>query len=189
MYMAATTTKKRWTRADLRAIPDDGNRYEIIDGELFVTPSPSPVHQRLVMRLLLLLHVYVDEHRIGEVLPSPADIELADDTVVQPDVFVASRLDGKVPQRWEDFGPLLLAVEILSPDTARTDRRIKRHRYQRDSIPEYWIVDGDARVVERWRPEDERPEIVIERLEWMPDARVAPLVIDLPALFVATLGT
>jgi Uma2 family endonuclease len=102
MYMAATTPQKYWAAADLRAIPEDGKRYEIIDGELFVSPSPTFGHQRLVMRLLVLLHAYAETHRIGEVLPSPADIELADDTVVQPDVFVLPPTDGTQPRRWED---------------------------------------------------------------------------------------
>lgn len=189
MYMAATTTRKHWTAADLRALPDDGKRYEIIDGELFVSPSPMPIHQRLVARLLLLLDSYVRDHQLGEALASPADIQLAGDTVVQPDVFVASLTAESTPQRWEDFGPLILAIEILSPGTARTDRTVKRRRYQRAGIPEYWIVDIDARIVERWRPNDERPEILAGQLEWQPDPTVPALVIDLPALFAAALGT
>ena len=192
MYMAAITTgpdqRKHWTAADLRAIPDDGKRYEIIDGELFVSSSPMPMHQRLVMRLLLVLHAYVDAHRIGEVLPSPADIEFADDTVVQPDVFVFPLTDGKAPERWEDIGRLLLAIEILSPGTARADRIVKRRRYQGESIPEYWAVDADAQVVERWRPLDDRPEILSDRLEWQPDSRFPALVIDLPTLFAGALA-
>lgn len=126
MYMAVATDAdhQHWTAADLRAIPDDRNRYEIVDGELFVSLSPMPVHQRLVGRLLLLLDSYVRDHQLGEALASPADIELADDTVVQPDVFVASLAAETTPQRWEDFGPLVLAIEILSPGTARTDRTV-----------------------------------------------------------------
>jgi Uma2 family endonuclease len=120
MDMAAITTgpdqQKHWTAAELRALPDDGKRYEIIDGELFVSPSPMPVHQRLVMHLLPVLHAYVKTHGIGEALPSPADIEFADDTVVQPDVFVFPPMQGKPLKRWGDIDHLLLAIEVLSPE-------------------------------------------------------------------------
>ena len=72
---------------------------------------------------------------------------------------------------------------ILSPSTARADRHVKRRLYQRERVPEYWIVDVDARLIERWRPEDERPEILAEQLEWRPDPAHPPLTIDLPAYF------
>ena len=68
------------------------------------------------------------------------------------------------------------------------DRTVKRRRYQREGVPEYWIVDGDARIVERWRPEDERPEVHSERLDWKPDPSAEPLIIDLPGLFADAVG-
>jgi Uma2 family endonuclease len=189
MQMAIVTDPehKHWTAADLREIPDDRNRYEIIDGELFVTPSPSLGHQDLAGHLFLAIHPYLDAHKLGKVFFAPGDIELADDTVVQPDVFVVPFVDGVRPRTWRDVMGLLLAIEIPSPSTARADRTVKRRRFQRQGIPEYWIVDGDARVVERWRPEDERPEIISQRLEWQPDASCSALIIDLPALFADAL--
>ena len=190
MHMAVVgTDKKHWTASEWRELPDDRNRYEIIDSALFVTPAPMPPHQRLVGELFLSLHAYANAHRIGDALMSPADIELGDDTVVQPDIFVARLVNGKVSLRWEDLGPLLLAIEVLSPGTARVDRTIKRSSYQRAGIAEYWIVDGDARVVERWRPADDRPEVLADRLEWQPDPAFPPLVIELDALFAAALGS
>ena len=72
---------------------------------------------------------------------------------------------------------------MLSPSTARADRIVKRRRFQRAKVPEYWIVDLDARLVERWRPGDRRPEVLEERLEWRPESSLAPLVLDLPAFF------
>ena len=86
-----------------------------------------------------------------------------------------------------DVRRLLLVIEILSPATAHADRTVKRRRHQREGVPEYWIVDGDARLVERWRPEDERPEMISDRLEWKPAAAMAPLVVDLAKLFEAAL--
>ena len=179
---------RHWTAAELHKIPDDRNRYEIIDGELFVTPAPAFGHQKLLGDLFAAVRCYTEAHPSIDVMLSPADIELADDTVVQPDLFVISLPDGGTPRSWADIGPLLLAIEILSPSTARVDRTLKRRRYQREGIPEYWIVDGDARVVERWRPHDERPEIVTEQLEWRPEAGVTSLVIDLATLFSRALG-
>ncbi|HSU97576.1 MAG TPA: Uma2 family endonuclease [Gemmatimonadaceae bacterium] len=192
MYMAVATTHpdehRHWTAADLRDIPDDRNRYEIIDGELFVTPSPSWRHQDLAGLLFSLLGPYLEAHQLGKVLLAPADVELSDDTVIEPDLFVVPLVEGKPPARWKDVGRLLVAIEILSPSTSRVDRTVKRRRYQREGVPEYLIVDGDAHVVERWRPADERPEIISERLEWQPDPSLLPLVIDLPLLFARALG-
>jgi Uma2 family endonuclease len=90
---------------------------------------------------------------------------------------------------WSEVTSLLLAVEILSPSTARYDRIVKRRRYQRAGIPEYWIVDPDSRVIERWRPNDERPEVASEVLEWRPVAEAPPLLLDLPALFAEGWGS
>ena len=188
MSMAiAATDHEHWTAADLREIPDDRNRYEIIDGELFVTPSPSWEHQDVAKRLLLIIDAYLELHRIGKLVMAPADVALADDTVVEPNLFVAPLVSGKPPQRWEDVGRLLLVVEILSPSTARVDRTVKRRRYQREGVPEYWIVDAESRLVERWRPADDRPEILAEGMQWRPDPTLAPLVIDLSTLFAAAL--
>ena len=86
------------------------------------------------------------------------------------------------------MGRLILAVEILSPVTARADRIVKRRLYQGEGVPEYWIVDVDARLVERWRPGDERPEIVTDRLEWRPDPAHSALEMELAAYFVEVCG-
>jgi Uma2 family endonuclease len=82
----------------------------------------------------------------------------------------------------------LLVVEILSPSTARTDRQQKRRIYQSEGVPEYWIVDLDARVVERWQPRDTRPEIITDILVWQPQREIAALSIDLVELFAEALG-
>lgn len=113
---------------------------------------------------------------------SPADIEFDPRTLVQPDIFVAPFVGGRRPRNWPEIHELLLAVEVLSPSTARADRQVKRRRYQRQGVPEYWIVDLDARLVERWRPEDERPEILEGRLVWHPSSAPESLTLDLAAL-------
>jgi Uma2 family endonuclease len=176
LAMPATT---RWTAEMVRALPDDGKRYEVIDGELFVTPAPALRHQDAVFQMASRLAPYVSTHGLGHVIVSPADVTFADGSLVQPDVFVAPLIGGRRPREWSDIKTLLLAVEVLSPSTARADRRVKLRLYQRQHVPEYWIVDVDAGLIERWRADDERPDIVTERLEWQPDPGHPPLVIEI----------
>ena len=115
----------------VRAIPDDGNRYEVLEGELFVTPSPSYAHQAILARLFTVIHPYVEQHRLGWTRWSPADIEFSPDTLLQPDLFVVPDLGQGEPRSWKDVTTLLLAIEALSPTTARADRMKKRPIYQR----------------------------------------------------------
>jgi Uma2 family endonuclease len=186
--MGMPETAHRWTAEMVRALPDDGNRYEVIDGELFVTPAPRALHQRAVLELAIRLRGYADAGRVGETLISPADIVFREDRLVQPDVFVAPlRPDGGRIREWSEIHGLLLAVEVLSPSTARADRQVKRRLYQEEPVGEYWIVDLDARVIERWRRGDQRPEVLSERLIWQPAAAAAPLEVDLPAFFRSVL--
>jgi Uma2 family endonuclease len=185
MAMPAETTE--WTAEMARALPDDGNRYEVLDGELFVTPAPSRHHQRALKRLYDSLNPYVVKHSIGEMLWSPSDIEFSPRRLVQPDVFVAPAGPGIPSSTWRDISALILAIEVLSPSTARADRSQKRTIYQDQRVPEYWIVDLDARVVERWRPDDERPEVLADTLLWQPRADAAPLSIALPEFFAAVM--
>ena len=167
-----------------RALPDDRKRYEVIDGELLVTPAPSLPHQRAVGGLLVRLSAYLRSQPWAVVLMSPADISFHEDMLVQPDLFVVPiGPDRRLPRHWSDVRALLLAIEVLSPSTARADRQAKRRLYQREGVGEYWVVDPDALVVERWRPEDDRPEIVIGTLTWHPEPSTAPFELDLPAFF------
>ncbi|MBI1723138.1 MAG: Uma2 family endonuclease [Gemmatimonadetes bacterium] len=178
----------RWTAEMARALPDDGNRYEVVDGELLVTPAPRRLHQYAVIHLAAALLDYVRGADIGVVLTSPADIELDPHGMVQPDVFVEGLVGGRPARDWNTGAPLLLVVEVVSPSTARADRTIKRRRYQRAGIPEYWIVDPDARTIERWRPDDERPEVLSESITWRPSPEAEPLTIDLPSFFARNHG-
>lgn len=182
MGMASAATKE-WTVEMLKTLPDDGNRYEILDGELYVTPSPAWRHQEVVWRLCLLIGPYADEERLGLALIAPADVIFDRRNVFEPDLFVAPLVDGRKPNTLEEAGSLLLAVEILSPSTQRGDRTKKRLIYQRFGVPEYWIVDIDARLIERWRPQDKRPEILDGTIDWQPSIGHPPLRIDLPAFF------
>lgn len=188
MGMAAASGSTRWTAERVRALPNDGNRYEVIDGELFVTPAPTWDHQAAAFALAMRLHDYLRTGGAGTVMIAPADVEFDNERMVEPDVFVVPLVERRRPRDWKEVGRLLLAVEILSPSSARADRQVKRRLYQRERVPEYWVVDVDARLIERWRPDDTRPEILDQQLEWQPDPAHAPLVIDLARYFVDVLG-
>jgi len=163
---------------------DDGNRYEVIDGELFVTPASSVAHQRAVLELALLVAPYVRTHRIGEAIISPADIVVyGPRKFVQPDLFVLPLVNDAPIRAWTEVGRLLLAVEVLSPSTDHADRGRKRRLYKEKAVPEYWIVNTTERMVERYRPDDSPVEILVDSLQWKPELDDPPLVIDLPPYF------
>ncbi|NOT08798.1 MAG: Uma2 family endonuclease [Gemmatimonadales bacterium] len=159
-------TTDRWTRERVLALPDDGNRYELFDGQLLVTPAPGAPHQMAVAFLQQTIAPYVTSQKLGWTFTSPADLHLGGDQLSQPDLFVMPHVPAS--RDWADFPNPILVVEILSPSSARFDRLIKRRRFQRAGIPEYWIVDLDTRTVERWRP--------------------AELAIDLPTFFAEVWG-
>ena len=182
---AATQPPLRWNRAMLEALPEDGQRHEIIDGVHYVTPSPGTPHQAVVTELLVELHAYLRAEPVGWVFASPSDIELAADTIVQPDLLVLPRTGDRRPRSWTEGGLPILAIEVISPSSRSRDRIVKRPRYQRAGIAEYWIVDAESRLVERWRPADERPEIVTDVLRWHPAGASTELAIELPPIFDA----
>ena len=185
--MSMPRTQTDWTAERVRGLPDDGKRYEVVDGELLVTPSPRTPHQRALGELYLSLAQYVRAAGIGEVFFSPSDVEFDSRTLLQPDLFVVPLNEGRPIRNWSEIQRLLLAVEILSPSSARYDRLTKRRVYQRQGV-EYWIVDIDARVVERWRPGDARPEILAERLEWQPVDGQVPWGLELQEYFEVVWG-
>lgn len=180
-----------WTLAEVERLVEDrpGHtpRYELIDGELLVTPAPGTSHQILAGSLYAQLREYTRKHRVGLAIISPSTVQLAPESRVEPDVFVAAELPGHGLPKAFPITALMLAIEVLSPSSARYDRGRKRRFYQDSGVPEYWIVDGDARLVEVWLPSDERPAIQAERIAWQPNANVEPLIIDLAALFAEAL--
>ncbi|NOT07207.1 MAG: Uma2 family endonuclease [Gemmatimonadales bacterium] len=173
----------RYYTADMvRALPDDGNRYETIHGELFVTPSPRILHQVVAQRLALALENYLSREPIGTLFFTAADISWNSVTLVQPDLFVAAT-DEVRTMEWEKVKTLFLTVEVLSPSSARADRFVKRRLYQEQKIPLYWIVDCDARAVEVWTPDALFPVVEEDRIVWRPDGAEAPCIIELAEVF------
>jgi Uma2 family endonuclease len=187
MAMPAVS-QRRWTADDVRALPDEpGKRFECVDGELLVSPSPRLPHQSMVLFVCRELETYARAQGIGCAFGAPGDLELDRFTLVQPDVFVLPLVDGRRPRTLEEIGFPLLFIEVLSPSTARYDRIVKRGRYQRHGV-EYWIVDLDARLLERWTPESERPEILTESVTWLPVGAASALTLSLTPLFVEAVG-
>ncbi len=174
--------------AELLALPEDGLRHELLDGVHVVTPAPELPHQGLLGELEFIPRGAMRGVDTLAIFRSPADVVLGAKTLVQPDLFVVRKQAGELLKQWTEAGVPVLAVEVLSPSTAARDRGAKRRIYQRAGVGEYWIVDLDARLVERWRPADERPEVMSEELVWKPQGTVLRVRIDLPALFAAVLG-
>jgi len=172
-----------YTAADVLALPEDGNRYEVVHGKLLVTPSPRPAHQRVLSRLIDRLGPYLARHPVGEWLPG-GDLSWSPDSLVVPDLFVVDRAEAGAT-RWEEVKTLLLVVEILSPSTAERDRFTKRRLYQEVGIPVYWLVDADAKVVEVWTPDCHFPVMEREEIRWHPEGAAEPLVVQLAELFRA----
>ncbi len=189
MHMPAHhTPMRRWTEEEFYSARDAapyGERWELVDGEVLVTPSPHWSHQGIAAELLVLLHAYVAAHSLGRTFASPLDVKLEPGLVLQPDILVVPA--GELRVRADYVRRLLLAVEVLSPSSARYDRVTKRPRYQRNRVPEYWIVDGQSQTIERWRPDDARPELLDQQLVWHPEGAREPFVLDLPEFFAQVL--
>jgi Uma2 family endonuclease len=181
------STAKDWTADRARALPGDGKRHEVLDGELAVTRSPSWGHQYVALAFHRVLDAYARRHGLGLALVAPAEVEFSPQRLLEPDLFVVRLVDGRPPSCFEEVRHLILALEVVSPSTARRDRITKRQIYLSESVDEYWIVDSGSRTVERWRQGDERPEIVDRVLSWQPRADVPSLDLDLAALFAEAL--
>ncbi len=171
-----------YTAEMVRAFPADGNRYETVHGELLVTPAPRPWHQELVSRLHFALMGYLRKEPVGHLVASPADISWGEDLLVQPDLFVVPIEQARALD-WAAMRDLMLAIEVLSPTSARADRFTKRRLYQERWIPWYWVVDGDLRAVEVWTPSDERPSFKRKHVDWWPAGAETPFQLDLTDLF------
>ena len=185
-------TMRRWTARQVRELIDAAPlatpRYELVDGELLVTPSPSFAHQRAVGLLLVALHGFLERERVGEPVSSPSDVALEPEDVRQPDVYVVPISESRrVLREGNPVRELLLAIEVVSPSSGRHDRVKKRPGYQRH-VDEYWIVDIDSRLVERWRPSDQRPEILSTTIAWQPPDASSSMEIDLARFFARVLG-
>jgi len=185
--MAMPAPVADWDIEMLDALPDDGQRHEIIDGVLYVTPSPNEGHQDIVRELSCRLIAYLVGSELGTVMISPSDVWRGERgrNRVQPDVYVVRRVDGKrVPYPYH-LGDVLLAVEIVSPSNPLLDYQVKRDLYLREGVGEYWVIDPDARNVSRWSGAADPGEVLSTTLRWQPQGMNEALLIDLPTFFEA----
>ena len=188
--MEAKRTRQRWTYAEFARLPSEGStRYEVIDGELVVTPAPALHHQGIVTHLVWLLYGFVRENDLGKVFASPVDVLFAEGDYLEPDiVFVARGRSDVLTDRGVE-GPPDLVVEVTSPSTAARDRGIKLERYRLYGVAEYWVVDADQRMVEVWKLAEGASESVTlgpeDTLRWEPAEGDPALEIALAELLEA----
>lgn len=184
--MAMPAAQRRWTAHEVRQLiaesPLPTPRYELVDGELLVTPSPTGPHQRAVVLLVTALEEYLRRNPVGVAYVSPTDVELEASAILQPDVFVVPPHESQRMLRELPVRELLVAAEVLSPSSGRHDKVTKRDVYRRH-VSEYWIVDLDARLFERWPLHAQRPEILVDELEWHSSGAAAPFRLDLARYF------
>jgi Uma2 family endonuclease len=171
-----------WTADMVRALPFDGNKYEVVHGELSVMPAPRWTHQSVVMGLTRVLLPYCEHHSLGRLFNVAADISWGPDILVQPDLFVVAPEESDAGD-WARVQRLRLVTEVLSPSTARFDRFQKRTLYQRQSVETIWLIDCDARSVEIWEPHAIAPVIAQRELRWHPVGASEALVIPIESLF------
>lgn len=145
----------RLTYADYVSLPDDGRRYQLVEGELVVMASPNTRHQLVVGEIYYRLRQHIDQLRLGRVMVSPLDVVLDDHNVLQPDVLFVSTERGGVVAPQNLRGAPDLCVEVLSPGTEPLDRVRKLELYARFGVSHYWIVDLDAHAIEEYLREGE----------------------------------
>ena len=187
MSMPAIRSRQHiWTVDEVERLVEEREgytpRYELVDGELLVTPAPSRRHQRIVGELFARLREYVIANRLGEVCFGRA--RLTADTRFEPDIFVIPSIDGRRPPA--DDSAIIdasLIVEVLSSASLRHDRFTKRRFFQTHGVPAYWIVDPDGESVEIWRPGDDRPEVRDDEVTWQPAGAALPFRLDIRAFF------
>ena len=144
--MTTQTAKVKYTYEDYMRTPDD-IRYELLDGELILSPSARTAHQRASRKISYLLITFVEQNELGEVFIAAYDVVLDDFNVVQPDILFVSSERASIITDLNIQGAPDLVIEILSPSTARRDRTQKRDLYARRGVPEYWLADADAQSV------------------------------------------
>jgi Uma2 family endonuclease len=179
-----TPSRYAWTYSEYARFPDDGNRYEVIDGEVLVTPAPSPNHQHVLGTLYQALRPYVERHALG-VLLQDVDLLFVTAQFLRPDlVFVPQSAHDGITDRGVERAPGLV-VEILSPTSSSIDRVKKPRRYGEFGVPEYWVVDPEERVVWIWRfaAGGTGPERVTDHVTWTPAGAAHPFRMELRDLF------
>lgn len=172
-----------YTADMVRALPDDGNIYEVVHGELLVSPAPRLWHEEVAHRLLETVRAYLRREPVGHAIGSRSDLSWGlRDVLVSPDLFVVP-LEEARQLDWLALRTVLLAVEVVSPASTRADRFTKRRLYQEHGVPLYWVIDPEARAAEVWRPADDQPTVERQQLSWHPVGAASPFTLELVELF------
>jgi Uma2 family endonuclease len=179
--MIMTSTTPPWTVAQRDRLPKDGNKYEVMNGELFLTPMPSWRHQWIADELCDTLKPYVRQHGLGSALAVSTDVVRGDTDVAVPDVVVYPFTRDTSPVRASDAPRPILVAEIRSATTSRRDTGLKRELYVALGVPEYWIVDAAERTVMVVRPGG-ADEVLTGMLWWHPQGAPRALGIELATL-------
>ncbi len=179
--MAMSFPLPTYTVDMVRAFPDDGQRYELVEGILLVTPAPASDHQIVIARILAALHVYLGDHGPAYVV-SPGEIEIAPTLHLEPDVLVFPSTFRPGTQ-WTDINGWWLAVEVLSPSSKHYDRDYKLETYLHLGVTEAWIVDLDRRCCEISGVDGRRSIAEYRKVRWHPSGMAQPLDLDLEAIF------
>lgn len=178
--MLMATHFRQWTLDEVHALPDDGNKYELVNGELFVTPPPTDGHETILARLTALLSPYVIRNKLGLVYHPRAVIRVRG-SEVEPDLMVRQP-SSRMNTDWEDAPAPILVVEVFSGSTRRRDQNQKRQFYLEMGIAEYWMLDPERRTAVVVR--NGRADCTIDDLlTWFPAGAPAPLDIQLAAVF------
>ncbi len=179
--MVMATETKQWTLTELHRLPDDGNRYELVRGELFVTPAPSDPHEEIAAKLARLIDPYAAKHGLGYVY-RPRAVMMFDGSQAEPDLMVRRPHPDEDHPTWETAPIPSLVAEIASRTTRRRDRNEKRALYMDAGVPEYWIVDAADRTITIVKPE-RVDEVVRDRTCWHPHGASAPLCFAVNEVF------
>jgi Uma2 family endonuclease len=172
-----------WTVKMLDAIPEDGNRYELIDGELLVNGGPGTLHRSAFLKLLLILDAYARRHALATASISLLSLDLSGPRIERPDAIVSRPVEGQSPDDWSEVD-LLLALDSLDPRYGHSDDDLCGRYAPLVRVPEYWVLDVDRGAVWVSKPGDKGwPKEIDGRLEWQPDPAIPPLIIDLPEFF------
>jgi Uma2 family endonuclease len=188
MAIAIVKTAERtkpFTYADYLNLPDDGKRYEIIDGELYMVPAPTLDHQRAAGTFHAIIWHFLEENPIGEVFPAPTDVIFSELSVVQPDVVFVSKEKSDILTRENIQGSPSLVIEVLSPGTERRDRTEKLETYARYGVQEYWMASEENETVEVWRRKGNKLEfhVLHDRTQTLTTPLLPGLEIPLTKIF------
>jgi len=179
------TTKKPFTYQDYLQLPDDGKRYEVINGELIMAPSPITIHQIISTSLSAGLFNYVKENELGTILTAPLDVVLNETNVYQPDIIFISRERKEIITEKNISGAPDLVIEILSPSTAYYDLFDKKEHYEKFGVKEYWIVDPMRQWIEVYQLKEGKFNLVqkLQKQGKLRSELLKGLTIDLQEIF------